>query len=155
MKYGYYQLCEAIQTAATNASYINTTTWGNIFDVDLRKMTLFPLCHVLVGQAEVQERTVIYDVDILVMDVVDYSKQDPNVDPYSYEGVAMKQDIYHRALFSAQEMISSMRRGTLYTDGFRLVNDPVCEPIDEDFENTLCGWKMTLRIETPNPTIIC
>jgi hypothetical protein len=155
MTYGYYQLCEAIQTAATNASYINTTTWGNIFDVDMRKMTLFPLCHVLVGQAEVQERTVIYDVDILVMDVVDYSKQDPNVDPYSYEGVAMKQDIYHRALFSAQEMIASMRRGTLYTDGFRLVNDPVCEPIDEDFENTLCGWKMTLQIETPNPTIIC
>jgi hypothetical protein len=148
-------LCEAIQTAATNASYINTTTWGNIFDVDMRKMTLFPLCHVLVGQAEVQERTVIYDVDILVMDVVDYSKQDPNVDPYSYEGVAMKQDIYHRALFSAQEMIASMRRGVLYTDGFRLVNDPVCEPIDEDFENTLCGWKMTLQIETPNPTIIC
>jgi hypothetical protein len=155
MTYGYYQLCEAIQTAATNASYINTTTWGNIFDVDMRKMTLFPLCHVLVGQAEVQERTVIYDVDILVMDVVDYSKQDPNVDPYSYEGVAMKQDIYHRALFSAQEMIASMRRGVLYTDGFRLVNDPVCEPIDEDFENTLCGWKLTLRIETPNPTIIC
>jgi hypothetical protein len=155
MTYGYYQLCEAIQTASTNASYINTTTWGNIFDVDMRKMTLFPLCHVLVGQAEVQERTVIYDVDILVMDVVDYSKQDPNVDPYSYEGVAMKQDIYHRALFSAQEMIASMRRGTLYTDGFRLVNDPVCEPIDEDFENTLCGWKMTLQIETPNPTIIC
>jgi hypothetical protein len=155
MTYGYYQLCEAIQTAATNASYINTTTWGNIFDVDMRKMTLFPLCHVLVGQAEVQERTVIYDVDILVMDVVDYSKQDPNVDPYSYDGVAMKQDIYHRALFSAQEMIASMRRGALYTDGFRLVNDPVCEPIDEDFENTLCGWKMTLQIETPNPTIIC
>ena len=155
MTYGYYQLCEAIKTAATNASYINTTTWGNIFDVDMRKMTLFPLCHVLVGQAEVQERTVIYDVDILVMDVVDYSKQDPNVDPYSYEGVAMKQDIYHRALFSAQEMIASMRRGALYTDGFRLVNDPVCEPIDEDFENTLCGWKMTLQIETPNPTIIC
>jgi hypothetical protein len=155
MTYGYYQLCEAIQTAATNASYINTTTWGNIFDVDMRKMTLFPLCHVLIGQAEVQERTVIYDVDILVMDVVDYSKQDPNVDPYSYEGVAMKQDIYHRALFSAQEMIASMRRGVLYTDGFRLVNDPICEPIDEDFENTLCGWKMTLQIETPNPTIIC
>jgi hypothetical protein len=155
MTYGYYQLCEAIQTAATNASYINTTTWGNIFDVDMRKMTLFPLCHVLVGQAEVQERTVIYDVDILVMDVVDYSKQDPNVDPYSYEGVVMKQDIYHRALFSAQEMIASMRRGVLYTDGFRLVNDPICEPIDEDFENTLCGWKMTLQIETPNPTIIC
>jgi hypothetical protein len=155
MTYGYYQLCEAIQTAATNASYINTTTWGNIFDVDMRKMTLFPLCHVLIGQAEVQERTVIYDVDILVMDVVDYSKQDPNVDPYSYEGVAMKQDIYHRALFSAQEMIASMRRGVLYTDGFRLVNDPVCEPIDEDFENTLCGWKLTLQIETPNPTIIC
>jgi hypothetical protein len=155
MTYGYYQLCEAIQTAATNASYINTTTWGNIFDVDMRKMTLFPLCHVLIGQAEVQERTVIYDVDILVMDVVDYSKQDPNVDPYSYEGVAMKQDIYHRALFSAQEMIASMRRGVLYTDGFRLVNDPICEPIDEDFENTLCGWKLTLQIETPNPTIIC
>jgi hypothetical protein len=121
----------------------------------MRKMTLFPLCHILVGNATINERTVTYEVDLLVMDVVDYSKQDPNVTPYSFEGVAIKQDIYHRALFSAQQMIASMRRGELYTDGFRLVNDPVCEPIDEDYENTLCGWKFTLQIETPNPTIIC
>ena len=155
MKYGYYQLCEALQSAATSADYITTTTWGNIFDVDMRKMTLFPLCHILVGNATVNERTVTYEVDLLVMDVVDYSKQDPNVDPYSFEGVAIKQDIYHRALFSAQQMIASLRRGALYSDGFELTNDPVCEPIDEDYENTLCGWKFTLQIETPNPTIIC
>jgi hypothetical protein len=155
MKYGYYQLCDALQEAADNASYINSVTWGNIFDVDMRKMTLFPLCHILTGTATIQERTVTYTIDILVMDAVDYSKQDPNVEPYSYEGVAQKQDIYHRSLFSLQEMIASMRRGDLYTDGFRLVNDPICEPFDEDFENTLCGWKATLEIETPNPTIIC
>ena len=89
------------------------------------------------------------------MDVVDYSKQDPNVEPYSFEGVAQKQDIYHRSLFTLQQMIASLRRGDLYSDGFRLVNDPTCEPFDEDFENTLCGWKATLQIETPNPTIIC
>jgi hypothetical protein len=111
MKYGYYQLCEALQSAATSADYITTTTWGNIFDVDMRKMTLFPLCHILVGNATVNERTVTYEVDLLVMDVVDYSKQDPNVDPYSFQGVAIKQDIYHRALFSAQQMIASLRRG--------------------------------------------
>jgi hypothetical protein len=52
-------------------------------------------------------------------------------------------------------MIASLRRGALYSDGFELVNDPVCEPIDEDYENTLCGWKFTLQIMTPNPTIIC
>lgn len=65
MKYGYYQLCEALQSAATSADYITTTTWGNIFDVDMRKMTLFPLCHILVGNATITERTVTYEVDLL------------------------------------------------------------------------------------------
>ena len=73
---------------------------GNIFDVDMRKMTLFPLCHILTGTADIQERTVTYSIDVLVMNVVDYSKQDPNVEPYSFEGVAQKQDIYHRSLFT-------------------------------------------------------
>ena len=91
MKYGYYQLCEALQSAAVTADYITTTTWGNIFDVDMRKMTLFPLCHILVGNATINERTVTYEVDLLVMDVVDYSKQDPNVTPYSFEGVAINE----------------------------------------------------------------
>ena len=53
MKYGYYQICEALQSAADNSSYVNSVTWGNIFDVDMRKITLFPLCHILTGTAEV------------------------------------------------------------------------------------------------------
>ncbi len=92
MKYGYYQVCEALQSAAESASYVNSVTWGNIFDVDMRKMTLFPLCHILTGTADIQERTVTYSIDVLVMDVVDYSKQDPNIPPYSFEGVAQKQE---------------------------------------------------------------
>ena len=74
MKKGYYQITEALESAAAANDQINQVTWGNIFDLDFRKMDMFPVAHMITGTAQLQERTIIYEFDLLVMDVVDYSK---------------------------------------------------------------------------------
>jgi hypothetical protein len=67
----------------------------------------------------------------------------------------MKQDIYHRTLATISEFLATFRRGNYYDDYFRLANDPIAEPFDEDMEANICGWKITLQIETINPNNIC
>ena len=41
MKKGYYQITEALESAASANDMINQVTWGNIFDLDFRKQDMF------------------------------------------------------------------------------------------------------------------
>ena len=151
MKKGYYQITEALQAAAEANDHINQVSWGNIFDVDFRKQDMFPMGHYITGNATLNERTIVYEFDLLVMDVVDYSKDAKDL----YEGNMMKQDIYHRTLATISEVLATFRRGDQYDAYFRLANDPVAEPFDEDMEANVCGWKVTPEIEAINPNSIC
>lgn len=151
MKKGYYQITEALESAASANDFINQVTWGNIFDLDFRKMDMFPIAHVITGTAQLSERTITYEFDLLVMDIVDYSKEAKDL----YEGNMMKQDIYHRTLSIISEILATFRRGDQYDAYFRLANDPIAEPFDEDMESNVCGWKITLQVEAANPNSIC
>lgn len=151
MKKGYYQITEALKSAAESNDHINQVSWGNIFDLDFRKMDMYPLAHIITGNATLNERTITYEFDLLIMDVVDYSKEAKNL----YEGNMMKQDIYHRTLATLSEILATFRRGTEYDAYFRLVNDPLAQPFDEDYEANVCGWMATLQIEAINPNNIC
>lgn len=151
MKKGYYQITEAIKDSLESSDQINQVSWGNIFDIDFRKMDMYPLAHIITGTATLQERTITYEFDVLVMDVVDYSKEPKDL----FEGNMMKQDIYHRTLATISEFLATFRRGDEYDNYFRLVNDPIAEPFDEDYEANICGWKITLEIEAINPNNIC
>ena len=151
MKKGYYQITEALEGAASANDQVNQVTWGNIFDLDFRKQDMFPIAHIITGSAVLQERTITYEFDLLVMDIVDYSKDSKDL----IEGNMMKQDIYHRTLAAISEILATFRRGTEYDAYFRLANDPIAEPFDEDMEANVCGWKATLQIEAINPNNIC
>lgn len=89
MKKGYYQITEALHNAANASDQINQVSWGNIFDVDFRKQDMYPMAHFITGNATLEERTITYEFDLLVMDVVDYSKGPKDL----FEGNMMKQDI--------------------------------------------------------------
>jgi hypothetical protein len=89
MKKGYYQITEALESAASANDQINQVTWGDIFDLDFRKQDMFPIAHVMTGSAVLGERTITYEFDLLVMDIVDYSKEAKDL----YEGNMMKQDV--------------------------------------------------------------
>jgi len=151
MKKGYYQITEALESAASGNDQINQVAWGNIFDVDFRKQDMYPYAHIITGNATLQERTITYEFDLLVMDIVDYSKEAKDL----IEGNMSKQDIYHRTLAAISEILATFRRGDQYDAYFRLANDPVAEPFDEDMEANVCGWKITLEIEAINPNNIC
>ena len=72
---GFYQITETIKDQLLNDINVNTVTTGDITDIDLSKQTIFPLCHIIINQATVEEQVLRFSISVLAMDVVDQSKE--------------------------------------------------------------------------------
>ena len=51
---GFYNLSEKIRQTLQLDDFVNTVTYGDIYDVDLNKQTIFPLSHFMVNSATMQ-----------------------------------------------------------------------------------------------------
>ena len=58
----YYDLLQKIETELKNDDFITTVTEGNIFDIDMTKITLFPLAHVQVTNATFNENVISFNI---------------------------------------------------------------------------------------------
>ena len=117
----FYNLTKTIKDTLEANSQVNVVTFGDIFDIDLNKQTIFPLSHIMVNQA-------IY-------------------------GTNNEQDILNTQLAVINDLVSKMRKGTLYTDLYQLDGNPTCLPFSERFENLLAGWTATFDVLLPNTEI--
>ena len=151
-----YLALDAIKTYLQGHSQINMVTYGDIFEVDLKKQTIFPLAHLYFENAIIPAQVVQFQVGILFMDIVDETKQDVRNQNEPFYGVNNVMDIHTPMLAVANGLIQEVRKGNLWDDGFELVGDPSLQPFQDRFENSLAGWNLTLTINTKNNEVsIC
>ncbi len=86
------------------------------------------------------------------MDIKDVSKAN---ETDKFRKNTDEQDILNTQLSVLNTLIQKLRFGDLHTSGYRLTNDPVCEPFVDRFENNLAGWSAELNIEVRNDQYIC
>ena len=98
------------------------------------------------------EQTLVYNITVLTMDIKDTSKEE---ETDKFRGNTDEQDILNTQLSVLNTLIQKLRFGTLHQSGYRLANDPVCEPFVDRFENNLAGWSAELNIEVRNDQYIC
>jgi hypothetical protein len=67
----FYLLTQAIKTELENDPSVNTVSFGDITDLDLRKQTIFPLSHIMLNSVTNQDNVLVYNLSIFVMDLVD------------------------------------------------------------------------------------
>ena len=147
----YYNIIDTLKTALEAEPFVNTVSYGNIYDVDLSKQTIFPLSHIMVNQATIAAPTITFNVTIMCMDIVD----DPKTESTStFLGNNNEQDILNTQLNVADRIVSKLMRGDLFSDLFQLDGTATCEPFNERFENSLTGWAVTFDITVPNPMTI-
>lgn len=149
---GFYQLTETIKDTLLADINCNTVTTGDIYDVNLNKQDIFPLAHIIVNNVTQQEQTLIFNISIIAMDIVDQSKL-PTEDRFI--GNNNEQDILNTQLAVLNKVIQKLRMGTLYTDKYQLDTDVNCEPFYDRFENQLAGWTATMDIMIYNDINIC
>jgi len=136
---------------------VNTVTFGELSDVDLNKQTIFPLAHVIVNQASFEGdrlNSVVMQVTVLIMDVVDISKKDPRQEPIPYYGTDNLLDVLNQCLAVQNQLASSLSRGSLNTSFYQLQDTSVSStPFFDRFENNLAGWEATYSIITKNTEV--
>tara|TARA_R110002020_G_scaffold351524_2_gene564709 strand:+ start:423 stop:878 length:456 start_codon:yes stop_codon:yes gene_type:complete len=148
----YYNIIDKLKTALEAEPFVNTVSYGNIYDIDLSKQTIFPLSHIMVNQTSISAPTTTFNVTVMVMDIVDNPKTE-DVSPFL--GNSNEQDILNTQLNVASRLVSKLMRGDLFSELFQVEDTAVCEPFNERFENSLTGWAVTFDVTVPTNMTVC
>jgi len=152
---GFYNLSNKIRETLQLDAYVNTVTFGDIFEVDLNKQTIFPLSHVMISSATMQSNVWNFSVSVLCMDLVDESKTFPEGEPASFRGDNNEQDVMNTQMAVANRLLELLLRGDLYVEKYQLDGSPQIEFFVDRFENKLAGVTATFNVLIPNDMTIC
>jgi len=152
---GFYNLSNKIRETLQLDAFVNTVTYGDIFDVDLNKQTIFPLSHFMVNSATMQSKVWSFQISLLCMDIVDDNKNFAEGIPDEFRGNNNEQDVFNTQLAVANRLLELLLRGDLYVDKYQLDGNPTLEPFVDRFENKLAGWTVTFNVLIPNDMTIC
>jgi hypothetical protein len=149
---GFYQITTTIKDQLYKDAFVNTVSSGDIFEIDLNKQTIFPLSHIIVNNAQYNGNTWLFNISVLCMDVVDFSKTENNDQFLTNDN---EQDVLHTQLMVINRLLEVLRRGSLYDDLYQLEGTPNCEPFVDRFENKIAGWTVTFDVIVSNEMTSC
>ena len=149
---GFYNITTAIKDQLLTDPMCNTVTIGDIFEVDLKKQTIFPLSHIIVNNATLENNIWRFNMTVLAMDIVDKSN-DAITD--AFLGNDNEHDVLNTQLAVINRLLEVLRRGSLYSEYYQLDGNPSLEPFTERFENFLAGWAATFDVLIPNDMTAC
>ena len=149
-----YTILDKIKTILRANGITKTVTFGDLTEVDLNKTTIFPLTHIFFGNATFSDHMMSASIRILCLDVVDVTKEKQTEDiAFGNDNL---QDILNTQLQVVNDIQQEMRRGDAFSDNFQVTTDIVAEPFQDNFENQLAGWGVTINIEVPtNELSLC
>ena len=149
----FYTAVDAVKDALRANNSINTVTFGDLSDIDLDKTTIFPLSHMLIDSANYKERTVVFNINLLCADIVDYNTKKAN--HKLFYGNDNLQDVMNTQFQVINSLIMKLMRGDLFETNYQVTTQPVAQPFKERFGNELAGWGVNISIEVPNGISIC
>ena len=152
MAQGFYNLTENIKDELAASTFVNTVTYGDIFEIDLNKKDIFPLAHFIVDSVTDLGSTLSFSVSVLAMDIVDESKAKTTD---KFLGNNNEQDVLNTQLEVVNSLTASLRRGTMYRNLYQIQGDTNVEPFVDRFENKVAGWTATYNILVKNDTSTC
>lgn len=149
---GFYNLIDKIKDTLDAEPFVNSITQGSLDDIDLNKQTIFPLSHIIVNNVNVAGSTLIFNVSVMAMDIVDESKAEVADD---FLGNDNEQDVLNTQLAVLNRLITLLQRGDVYSDKYQVVGAVGCEPFVDRFENKLAGWVATFDVNIENDMTVC
>ena len=149
-----YKVLDKIKDKLRTSPNIQTVSFGDLFEVDLNKTTIFPLAHIGMGNVTFLEHKLELVINLMLLDIVD-DNRDPSTEDEFYSNTNL-QDILNTLLAEANILVSDLKRGNSFTELYQIETDIVARPFLDRFENQLAGWGMDLIIIFPNNnTTIC
>lgn len=132
------------------ASGFTTVTFGDAAEIDLNKQNTFPIAHMVIPDATMNNKITTFAMDIIVVDLVDFQKEYTNTLNETFN-VSNVQDVL-------QDLIARVQRALLFVDDVHLIElqYPVAfNGFKENFTNAVAGWTVSLNFTTPNMADLC
>jgi len=148
-----YDILDKIRDRLRDNPSVFSVTFGDISEVDLNKTTIFPLSHLTITNVTFERSVVNFNIALLCLDVVDYNKE--KYDDDIFYGNTNLQDIYNTQLQVVNDVVQSVRRGSLFDSKIQLIGDPVATPFKDKYENELAGWGIEINVSMINDISIC
>ena len=119
---------------------INTTTVGDIYDLDLEKFTEFPLLHVNPLNVQMEDGSMTMNFQLFFCDMVTSNNQ-------------TEEDVLSDTLQITTDVLSLLKNETYA--GFYTEGNYTIEPFVERFDNALSGWTVNVAIVVENDFQSC
>ena len=149
-----YTVLDKLKTILRANGTTKTVTFGDILEVDLNKTTIYPLAHIIFGNVVFTDRIMTATLQVLCLDIVDVNKEKQTED--NFYGNDNLQDVLNTQLQVINDLQQNLRRGDAFSDNFQVTTDIVAEPFQDNFENQLAGWGVTINIQVPtNELSLC
>ena len=69
-----YRIIDALKTELSSNPFCNKVTVGTLTEVDLAKMTIFPLAHIVLDTVTHNENTLSFSITLFNLDIVVFNK---------------------------------------------------------------------------------
>ena len=147
---------------------ISTTSVGDIWEINLEKMELFPLMHVNPVSVTTGDSELIYNFQIFICDMVS-EKSDWQTEEHSQLGKLVntktnEQEVFNQTLEICTDFIGMLRHSTRQSlEGIDDINKPLyftqdqftIEPFQERFDNLCCGHVFQIGVKVMNDFDTC
>ena len=148
-----YNILDKIKDKLRDNPSVFSVTFGDISEVDLNKTTMFPLSHLTITNVTFERSVVNFTIALLCLDIVDYNKE--KYDGDSFYGNNNIQDVYNTQLQVVNDIVQSVRRGSLFDSKIQLIGEPSATPFKDGYENELAGWGVEINVSMINDISIC
>ena len=122
---GFYDITKTIKEQLELDDFVNTVSEGDIFDVDLKKQSIFPISHIMVNSCTHEGNVLRFNISVIAMDIVDKTN-DENLD--AFVGNDNEHDVLNTQLAVLVRMLEVMNRGDLRNGVYELSGTPTIEP---------------------------
>ena len=154
-----YDILDKLKDKLRSNPNVFSVTFGDISEVDLNKTTIFPLSHLTITNVTFERSIINFNIALVCLDVVDYNKSNYKADNVNnddiFNGNNNLQDIYNTQLQVVNDIVQSVRRGSLFDSKIQLVGEPIATPFKDRYENELAGWGIEINMSMINDISIC
>ena len=145
----FYELIDTIKQLTVGNDFTNKITFGEMSDVNLGKDDTFPLLHLMVEEAVIEERTIDYKLVLVAADMVDVIDEDLGSE--DFYGNDNTQDVLDAQLNVLTQLTNALRKLDLVDTRYSRINEPVsATPFKDRFENEIAGWECSITVKKVN-----
>jgi len=148
-----YDILDKVRDRLRDNPNVFTVTFGDITQVDLNKTTIFPLSHLTITNVTFERSVINFTIALMCLDIVDYNKE--KYDDDIFYGNTNLQDVYNTQLQVVNDIVQSVRRGSLFDSKIQIIGEPSATPFQDRYENELAGWGIEINVSMINDISIC